>query len=237
MFRRNSLERSQFAKSIVNSLPNVPVMSSTALGLEMLLHEPYVDLRTASEFVLSDIGATIQVLCLIRKEYDSPADRPSRMVDCLSNLDVDAWFAAISARTFACDPEHASATAIWRHSRLVAQYAQLVADSVENISAEDAYMVGLLHGISAIPNALGWTKGGLDGPDYPTFADIEQTLPNFVLDAMHSVNDSGSSSPWRHILTAAHDLADSRTDFVSHSLYATGQVELSLHGKSSLSDL
>ena len=188
-------------------LEDVPVMSATVLGLEMLLQEPCIDLRIASELILSDVGATIQILRLIGREYDLAAERPSRMGDCISNLDVDAWFSAISARTFPCDRQHAATTAVWRHCRLVAQYAQLVAESLDTVSPEDAYLVGLLHGIGEIPAALGWPNCGRGVTDPGALVAMEGTLPLFVLAAIRSMSDSSSLSGWRFILTAAHELA------------------------------
>ncbi len=201
------LEHSTFSPKKADFLDHVPVMSATVLGLEMLLQEPCIDLRIASELILSDVGATIQILRLIGREYDLAAERPSRMGDCISNLDVDAWFSAISARTFPCDRQHAATTAVWRHCRLVAQYAQLVAESLDTVSPEDAYLVGLLHGIGEIPAALGWPNCGRGVTDPGALVAMEGTLPLFVLAAIRSMSDSSSLSGWRFILTAAHELA------------------------------
>lgn len=206
------LEQQTFAQKKADFLDDVPVMSTTVLGLEMLLQNPCIDLRMASELVLSDVGATIQTLRLIGKEYELAAERPSRMGDCIASLEVGAWFDAISARTFACDREHSATTAVWKHCRLVAQYAQLVAESLEGISPEDAYLVGLLHGIGDIPAALGWPNCGRGSKDTSALFAMEGMLPLFVLDAMRSMNDSCSSPTWRFILTTAHELAGTRMD-------------------------
>ena len=196
-------------------------MSATVLGLEMLLQDSCIDLRMATDLILSDVGATIQILRMIGREYEYAAERPSRMGDCIASLDVSAWFDAISARTFACDRAHAATTAVWRHSRLVAQYAQLVAESLDGVSPEDAYLVGLLHGIGDIPAALGWPGCGRGGTDAGALSAMEGTLPLFVLAAIHSINDSSSSSGWRFILTAAHELAGSRMDLVPFALHGS----------------
>lgn len=188
-------------------LDEMPVMSATVLGLDMLLQEPCIDLRMASDLVLSDVGATMKVLRLIGREYEFAEERPRRMADCIASLDVNAWFGAISARTFASDREHTAATAIWKHSRLVAQYAQLVAESLEGISPEDAYLVGLLHGIGDIPAALGWPNSGRGYKKQNALLAMEGALPLFVRVAICSMSDSSSSSPWRFILTSAHELA------------------------------
>ena len=212
-------ERNQVAQKNADLLDEVPVMSATVLGLEMLLYEPCIDLRMASELILSDVGATIKILRLIGKEYEFAAERPSRMGDCLASLDVEVWFGAIASQTFVCDREHAATTAVWNHCRLVAQYSQLVAESIEGISPEDAYLVGLLHGIGAIPNVLGWPTGGPETRDPGALFEMEGMLPLFVLAALRSVNDSRPSSVWRFILTTAHELAGARPDINEPSLY------------------
>ena len=217
-------ERNQPVQKSADLLDEVPVMSATVLGLEMLLYEPCIDLRMASELILSDVGATIKILRLIGKEYEFAAERPSRMGDCLASLDVDVWFGAISAQTFVCDREHAAMTAVWNHCRLVAQYSQLVAESIEGISPEDAYLVGLLHGIGAIPKVLGWPTGGPDTRDPGALFEMEGMLPLFVLAALRSVNDPRPSSMWRFILTTAYELAGTRPDSNESSHYEPGTL-------------
>jgi hypothetical protein len=223
------LEQQAFQSEKTDFLDNVPVMSATVLGLEMLLQEPCIDLRIATELILSDVGATIQVLRLIGREYDFAEERPSRMGDCLSSLDVDDWFGAISASTFPCDRQHAGVTAVWRHCRLVAQYAQLVAESLDDVSPEDAYLVGLLHGIGDIPAALGWPNCGRGSTDAKALSAMEGTLPLFVLEAIRGMSDSSSLSGWRFILTAAHELAGSCTDMDTAPFAQRGLVGSGSH--------
>jgi len=205
--------QNKFAPKKSDLLDEIPVMSATVLGLEILLHEPCIDLQMASELILSDVGATIQILRMIGREYESAGEHPCRMGDCLASLDAGNWFDAISARTFTCDREHAAISSLWNHSRLVAQYAQLVAESLEGISPEDAYLVGLLHEIGAIPKVLGWPNDGLDDRESASFLAMEGSLPLFVLSAIQSMNDSCSTSTWKIVLTSAHELAGARPDF------------------------
>jgi len=199
----------EYAPESTNLLDELPIMSSTLLGLDMILQEPYIDLRIVSDLILSDVGATIKILRLIGREYDFEADRPSRIGDCIAGLDVNAWYGAVSARTFPCDREHRATTAVWKHCHLVAQYAQLVAESMENIAPEDAYLVGLLHGVGAIPRVLGWRYRDRGGRTASALSEIGEVLPLFVHSALRSLDDSSTSSTWRFILTAAHELAAS----------------------------
>lgn len=200
-------KQNAFAPKDDGFLDAVPVMPATVLGLDMVLQEPSVDLQMASELILSDVGATIRILRLIGKEYEIAAERPSRMCECIASLDVDTWFGAISAGAFVGDWEHSAMSAVWKHCRLIAQYAQLVAASLDDIYPDDAYLVGLLHGILAIPASLGCGRGG---EEKIALSTMEETLPVFVIAAMRSMSESASPSVWRFILTAAHKLAESK---------------------------
>jgi hypothetical protein len=145
-------------------LDEVPVMPATVFGLYMLLQEPNIDLRMVSELVLSDVGATIQTLRLVCREYEVAAERPNRMCECIAGLDAKLWFETLSARVFVGDREHSDTTAIWKHCRLVAQCARFVAESMDDITPDDAYLVGLLHGLGAIPAALDWPEATWGAP-------------------------------------------------------------------------
>jgi len=182
-------------------------MSSTVLALDLLLQEPLIDLRAASEIILSDVGATLQVLQLIADQHAASEDCFSSMAHCLASLDVQDWFDKISARTFRCDGEHAQTAAVWQHCRVIAQYAQFVAESIDGISAEAAYLIGLLHEIETIPSTLGW----LNSADKPPA--LEAALPPFVHAALSSIKDSDSPPVWKCILTAAHHLAGAGIGF------------------------
>ncbi len=180
-----------------------------------------------SELVLSDVGATIQILRLVGREYEFSTEHPCRMGDCMASLDAGTWFDAISARTFVCDREHAATGALWNHCRLVAQYAQLVAESLEGVSPEEAYLVGLLHEIGAIPNVLGWpNEGRRPGESAPLLA-MEGSLPLFVLSALQSTNDPCCCSIWKFILTAAHELAGPGARYNPSTLHGFSSLVIS----------
>jgi hypothetical protein len=195
------------AYGVEEHLDCMPAMSSTALGLEILLGESCVDLRAASDLVLNDVGATIQILRLAGRDYAAAADRPRRIVECLSGLNAEEWFWAIARRTFVCDREHMALAAFWRHSSMVARYARLAAESIDRVSPEDAYLVGLLHGVEAMPSLL-IHGDGAGMQERAALAAIEGVLPSFVVEALQNAENPGS--PWRFILNAAHSLAGTR---------------------------
>lgn len=211
--RFQATDRNSRAQEDSALLDGVPVMLATVFGLNMLLSEPSIDLQMVSELILSDVGATIQILRLVGREYDFAGERPKRMGECIASLDVDTWFGAIAARTYACDKEHSAVSAFWDHSRLVAQYAQLVAESLDGVSSEDAYLVGLLHNIGGIPKILGWPGGESWGINPRALSAIEGTLPFFVLDATRRGKASRYTSVWRFILSAAHELASEAAEY------------------------
>ena len=184
-------------------LDQIPVKSSTILGLDILLHEPFVDLGLVSELVLSDVGATIHILRLIGGGCEFDELRPRRMADCLASLDFRAWFSAISERTFVCDQEHASTTALWEQCRQMAEFAEFASVWQDRVSPEEAYLVGLLHGIGAIPTVLGWPDGGVQ-----TRILMENALPLFVVNAMRGVDDPRLPSDWKFILSIAYEVAE-----------------------------
>lgn len=201
-----SFEGSPVARISGHLLADVPVMPATVLGLELLLHERCVDLRMASQLVLGDVGATVQILRLIGSEYDRAEERPRRIEDCIASLDVEDWFYAVSAATLA--GEHTAASAIWKHSRLIAQYARLVAESLEGVCPEEAYMVGLLHEVGAIPSVLGWQIGVSSAMDAGTLLAAEWCFPDFVVAALQNPETFHASPDWIGILVAAHQLAN-----------------------------
>jgi hypothetical protein len=215
-------ERDDITRMDERLLDEVPVMSATVLGLEIILHEPVLDLSAACELVLSDVGATIQVLRLIEREFDCDGERPYRMSDCLASLDSADWFGAICRWTFPCDQEHAEVTALWRHCRLVAQHTQLLSEWLDCVSPEDAYMVGLLHGIGGIPTVLDWrdiAPGAMRA--------MEGVLPLFVHNAMRSVTEFGFSSDWGFLLIAAHEFAGAPLDCFAPSALGGKMMRIS----------
>jgi len=200
-------EQNDWANFPTFPLERVPVMSGTVLGLEMLLGERQIDLTVASELILSDVGATIHILGLVGKEYEYAAERPYRMGDCLASLDMDTWFTSISARTVLSGQENAATSALWKHSRLIAQYAQLVAESINHISPEEAYLVGLLHEIESISKVFGPPADGATAKEDFSLRGLEEILPDFVLSALRSAKAPGPEAIWKFILVSAHELA------------------------------
>jgi HD-like signal output (HDOD) protein len=133
--------------------PSIPTMIGTRLQLELLLQESTVDLSAISEVILSDPGATLQILRLVGEEYPTEEDRPTRIEDCLASLNMELWYEAICASSISPNPQ---VLAHWQHARRVAQCARELAKCVEGLAPEEAYLIGLLCEVGKLPKLLGW---------------------------------------------------------------------------------
>ncbi len=143
---------------LVHELPDVPVLPETLLRLDLASQEPCIDLRAISELVLSDLGATVQILRLAGREYGNTEGRPSRIEDCISDLGVQACLEAVSAQTAPLNGHAGAIAETWAHSWEIARYSRLLADDIWEVNPEEAYLVGLLHTIGSLPAVLGWDK-------------------------------------------------------------------------------
>jgi hypothetical protein len=82
-----------------DDLPAIPVLPETLLLLDLEAQERSVDLKRVAELVLSDLGATLQILRLAGREHACAEFRPSRIEDCIVDLGVDVCLQALSAHT------------------------------------------------------------------------------------------------------------------------------------------
>jgi hypothetical protein len=201
--------------------PAVPTLLATRIQLELLLSEPLIDLRDISAAVLSDPGATLQVLRLVGMEYGAEngaaMSRPIRMEDCLASLDARVWFEAICAATLEADrdaranaesPAPAELCAAWEHAREVAQCAMELAERMDGYAPEEACLVGLLHELEDLPELLGW-----DRRLFPGLRSAEQmarawSLPRPLI--LCSEKPSESDRYWAVLLNEAHRRLDRR---------------------------
>jgi HD-like signal output (HDOD) protein len=190
-------------------LPDVPVLPETLLRLELEVQERSVDLRSMARVVLSDLGATVQVLRQSGLESGCMDSRPARIEDCISSLGASACMDAVAAETLGHNYRYGVVAEIWAHSREIAHYARLVAEDTSDINPNDAYLVGLLHTIGLLPNALAWT--GSSRPVDTTLAGLQMarqwSFPNAVVDYFRALHRDESAAPWPEIVHQAHRLA------------------------------
>ncbi|WP_241654301.1 HDOD domain-containing protein [Granulicella sibirica] len=192
--------------AFADPLPDVPAMVGTKLQLELLLQESLVDLSAVSEVILSDAGATLQVLRLIGEEYPEEEGRPTRIEDCIVSLNSERWYEAICASSI---PQDSEVLMAWQHCRRVAQCAKELAQCVEGFSPEEAYVVGLLYELGRFPHLLGWNRSGDSSREHRALgvmlADYWH-LPGYLLSAIQDEQEAVPCSRWSELLAMAQTL-------------------------------
>ena len=190
-------------------LPWVPVLQETLLRLELEAQEHAVDLRRMARVVQSDLGATVQVLRHAGLEFGCMDVRLARIEDCICSLGVAACMDAIGAETAGQNYRCGVVTEIWAHSREIAHFARLAAEETDHVNPDDAYLVGLLHTIGLLPNALHWS--GSNRPVNATLAGLQMArqwlLPNAVVEYFREVDREECATPWPAIVQKAHRMA------------------------------
>ena len=148
--------------------------------------------------MLSDVGATLQILRLIGEEYPCEEDRPTRIEDCIVSLDSASWYGAICASSLEDNNE---ALELWQHFRRVALHARELATRVEGLPPEEAYLVGLLCELGRLPEVLGWdahTSSYLSEHETAgiLLADYWR-LPPYLLAAIRALEGTAGRTGWR----------------------------------------
>lgn len=192
----------------VDPLPPVPAMPATMLQLELLLQESLVDLRAVSAVVLSDAGATLQILRMVGEEFPNEKGRPTRIEDCIASLNSDDWYTAIQKQDASRNVQVATE---WQRCRRIGACARELARDFDGVSPEEAYLVGLLHRLGAFPQVLGWSDVCGDTKEHYALglmlADFWQ-LPRYLACAIREQQTPCVPMIWRELLHMATDLAD-----------------------------
>jgi hypothetical protein len=191
----------------VDNLPGLPVLPETLLRMELMSHEFSVDLQEISQLVLSDLGATLQILRRAAREFDDPADRPTRIEDCISSLGVQACIRAAAQKTIASDARHRVVLEIWAHAQEVAQVCRESAAAIGTLHPDEAYLVGLTHALGSLPNILGWERwpSSLLRRERAASRLAEcWSLPLCVQEFAHASDRSESNNPWVSLVSMAH---------------------------------
>jgi hypothetical protein len=188
-------------------IPDVPTLASTRLQIELLLQQPRVDLRALAEVVLSDLSAILYVFRLVGEEFPLREDRPTRIADCIASLTFERWHDLIVTHCLTPNRELAEEAKNWRR---VACCAREVAELVDGVSPEEAYLVGLFAEVERLPAILGWEQPGASVEEQKSFGLAfarSWDLPEFLTDAICKRHKQPESSPWNEILGLARTLA------------------------------
>lgn len=198
------------------ALPDVPVMPGTLLLMDLGAQEESVDLNEMTRVVLSDPGATIQILREAGREGSFGEERPSRIEDCISALGVQACIEAVSRRTVSRAIDKPAIMKTWSHAREIAEVCRVMADEMlERIGPNEAYLTGLLHELGSLPAILGWEPAFAVSSD-PVLAGLKMAeqwfLPQCVVDYFSDLGNLKATSVWTRIVQRAHEVTGSSAE-------------------------
>lgn len=207
---RGSGERGQII-SLVN-LPDVPVMPETLLLLDLGAQEKPVDLGEMTRVVLSDSGATLQILRLAGRERAFGEERPTRIEDCISALGVQACVETVSRRTLSRAKDNPAIMETWLHAKQTAESCKQIAEKMTgSISPNEAYLTGLLHELGSLPAILDWEPMLAETTD-PDLAGLKLAenwfLPECVVDYFSELRNLRTGSRWTGIVQRAHEMSE-----------------------------
>ena len=196
----------------LRGLPDVPVLSETLLLMELKIREQAVDLREVSNLVLTDLGATVQVMRAAASEDYSADCRITRIEDCISGLGLQACLEAMARRPLKRSSRQTEVVEAWLHARNTAENSRFLAlEEYPNIHPDEAYLVGLLHAIGTLPTVLGWSRTP-DLPRDPMLAGLKMaeawSLPHCVEEYFSALRAPKGANRWTHIVGLAHQQAD-----------------------------
>jgi hypothetical protein len=197
-----------------DDLPALPVLPETLLLLELEVQECSIDLRRVTELVLSDLGATLQILRLAGREHACAEFRPTRIEDCIVDLGIDMCLEALSAHTISRHDGQSTIVEAWAHAREIAVYARQIAEESQDVDPGEAYLTGLLHAIGLLPAVLGWaaSKHGVSNFALAGFKLAKKwSLAPFVVKFLGEVNEEQCTTPFPEIVRQAHRRADKST--------------------------
>jgi len=200
----------------IRRLPDVPVLSETLFLIELGASDRPVELARISKLILSDLGATIQVLRLAGLEF-AESGYSSRIEDCIAALGLDACLDAMSKQTMVRAGRYAAAVAAWEHARIIAEISSQLAERMAmDTPPGEATLVGLCHEIGKLPELLGW--------DWmlPPACEVDFTgnriaaawsLPTCVKDYFADRVQAAKHSQWTPIVDRAHEIANTPAYF------------------------
>jgi len=190
-----------------DDLPNIPVLPATLLSLDLEIQERSIDLRAVSHLILSDLGATLQILRLAGREYACAEFRPCRIEDCIADLGIHVCMEAVSAQAMARAYGHSAVAETWAHSREIALHSRQIAEELPDANPDEAYLAGLLHTIGLLPAVLGWasSKHGVSDFALAGFKLAKKwSLAPFVVKFLSEMHEDRCTTPLPEIVQEAH---------------------------------
>lgn len=164
-----------------------------------------IDLRAITEVILGDAGATLQLLRVIGEEFGYEEHRPTRIGHCIASLNHERWYDAVCGSVI--DRHHTPVSDAWQQFLRCAQRTRQVALRLDEFSAEEAYLVGLLHQMGKLPQLLGWepvaTYSCADEKAVGLMLAQYWRLPLYLIEAMRQQQEGQAGLRWNVLLRTA----------------------------------
>jgi hypothetical protein len=194
--------------------------------MELVICQRSADLAQVSQLVLSDLGATLQILRQASRENAMGAGCLERVEDCISGLGLEGCIEAMSMCPITRSSRFAPVYSAWNRAREIAMISRFVAEKLAlDIASEDAYLVGLAHGIGNLPEILEWDWiGQIGGNSDLAGLRIAEAwcLPHCIVDYFLDRVAGKTQTQWTMIVDRALELLESRPyvsirdEFISH---------------------
>ena len=150
--------------------PSPPAMPEALLQLELGLTASVVDLQDVTNTIKGDLGLTLQLLRLASQHSEVSSGEISGISNLVIQVGLSELYAlARHTMPVPYDLRRAAASGcqrLWTRSRLIALIAEDLAGQSSEVTAEEAYLAGLLCHAGVLPLILGWPAAGSDAASY-----------------------------------------------------------------------
>jgi HD-like signal output (HDOD) protein len=146
-----------------SEFPGPPALPHALLRLELSLSPLVINLQDVTNIIKSDVGLTVQLLRLAARQSESSRSETSSINiinETAIQVGVDGLRALVAQTKPVPDNISRACERFWTHSRLIALIAAEIAGQSTEITAEEAYLAGLLCHLGDLPSILGWAGSG-----------------------------------------------------------------------------
>jgi hypothetical protein len=181
--------------------------------MELVIRQRAVNLAQVSQLVLSDLGATLQILREAGRE-NSMDGNLQRVEDCIVEIGLEECLVVLAKCPIARGSRFKSVCSAWERAREIAFIARFVAEKLAlDVTQEDAYLVGLTHGIGNLPKILQWDCNSQFGADN-NLAGLRLAeawhLPHCIAEYFLGRMAGKSQTQWTMIVDSALELLEGR---------------------------
>lgn len=189
----------------------LPILPGTQLCLELALLRNPPSLRELADILERDPVAVLRLFALAATEFPAQLSTQEDLVrveDCVASLGTEQLLHAFCRQAPMPSREQPLALAFAQHSCAVARMCREIAEAT-GLPGEEAFLVGLLHNLSELPERLGRMP-------FPSSAQVNRkltstptrqyALPSRLQQTLDAVYCGDPASPWTAVVGAAYEL-------------------------------